>query len=150
MAQAELAMRFASRQWLSALAAAVNGHPDLAKALDGLGADIAAVVEADPPALPRSVAAWGRQERGRIAEWRLLEDEDEILEIEPAYVVRAPYRLWKELLRGEVDPVKAALSGLVKVKGDLEGLVRRASYRYILDQVLEQVDTEFPDEVRGE
>jgi hypothetical protein len=142
-------MRFASRQWLSAMAEAVNRHPDLPKALAGLGADLAAVVEADPPALQRSVAAWGRQERGRIAEWRVLEDEDEILELEPAYVVRAPYRLWKQFLRGEADPVQAALSGRIRVKGDLEGLVRRASYRYIVDQVLRQIATEFPDEVRG-
>jgi len=148
MAEAKLAMEFASRPWLGALAAAVNGQPDLAKALEGLGSDLAAVVEADPPALARNVAVWGRQAEGRIAEWRVLEDEDEILELEPAYVVRAPYRLWKELLRGQADPVQAALSGRVKVKGDLEGLVRRASYRYILDAVLRQLVTEFPDEVR--
>ncbi|HTP50114.1 MAG TPA: hypothetical protein VMK42_05420 [Anaeromyxobacteraceae bacterium] len=141
-------MRFASRQWLAALADAVNRHPDLPRALEGLGADLAAVVEADPPAFRRNVAAWGRQENGRIAEWRLLEDEDEILELGPAYVVRAPYRLWKQLVRGEADPVEAALSGRVRVKGDLEGLVRRASYRYIVDSVLRQVATEFPDEVR--
>jgi len=142
-------MRFASSQWLATVAAAVNRHPDLPRALDGLGRDIAAVVEADPPALKRSVAAWGRQERGRIAEWRVLEDEDEILELRPAYVVRAPYRLWKQILRGEADPVQAALSGRVRVQGDLEALVRRASFRYIVDEVLREVATEFPDEVRS-
>lgn len=141
-------MWFASRQWLSAMAEAVNRHPDLPLALAGLGADLAAVVEADPPEFKRSIAAWGRQERGRIAEWRLLEDEDEILEIQPAYVVRAPYRLWRQVLRGEADPVQAALSGRVRVKGDLEAIVRRASYRYIVEEALRQVVTEFPDEVR--
>ncbi len=142
-------MRFPSRQWLAAVAEAANRHPDLQKALDGLGRDVAAVVEADPPALERSVAAWGRHDGGRIAEWRMLEDEDEILEIQPAYVVRAPYRLWKSLLRKEMDPVEAALSGRVKVKGDLEGLVRRASVGYIImDAVLREVETEFPDEGR--
>jgi len=140
-------MRFPSRQWVAAMAAAANQHPDLEKALEGLGSDLAAVVEADPPALDRSIAAWGRHEGGRIAEWRMLEDEDEILEIQPAYVVRAPYRLWKSLLRKEVDPVQAALSGRVRVKGDLEGLVRRASVGYIImDALLRQVATEFSDE----
>jgi hypothetical protein len=37
----------------------------------------------------------------------------------------------------------------VKVKGDLDGLVRRAGYRYIVDEALRRVETEFPDEVGG-
>ena len=142
------AVRFASGAWIAAVVEAVNRHPDLPRALAGLGADLAAIVEAEPGVLPRPIAAWGRQAQGRVAEWRLLEDEDEILELEPAYVVRAPYRLWKDLLLQRLDPVQAALSGRLRVKGDLEGLVRRASYRYIMDGALRAVATEFPDEVR--
>ena len=132
-------MLFASEPWVAAVVAAVNRHPDLARAL--------AVVERDRNLLPEGAAVWGRQERGCIAEWRVLEDEDDVLELEPAYVVRAPYLLWKEILQGRVDPVQAALSGRVKVKGDLEGLVRRSAYRYILEEALLSVPTEFPDEV---
>ncbi len=141
-------MLFPSEAWLAAVLGAVNRHPDLPRALSGLGADLAAVVEADPPAVPLPVAAWGRQARGRIAEWRLLEDEDEILEIEPAYVVRGPYRLWKDLLRRKADPLQAALSGSLRVQGDLQALVRRANYRYVVERALASVATEFPDEVR--
>jgi putative sterol carrier protein len=76
---------------------------------------------------------------------RVLPDPDEIWELEPAYVVRAPYRIWKALLRGE-DPVRAVLSGRVKVEGDLEALVRRANYRYVIDAALASVATVFVDE----
>lgn len=141
-------MLFPSEAWLAAVLGAVNRHPDLPRALAGLGADLAAVVEAEPPALPTPVAAWGRHAQGRIAEWRLLEDEDEILELEPAYVVRGPYRLWKDLLRRRADPVQAALSGRLRVQGDLQALVQRANYRYLVEQALAAVATEFPDEVR--
>lgn len=141
-------MRFPSPEWIAALVAAVNRHPDLPRALSGLGGDLCAVVEAEPPAVPRPVAAWGRHQGGRIAEWRILEDLDEILEIEPAYVVRAPYRLWKDLLSRRADPVQAALTGRVRVEGDLESLVRRAQYRYIVEGALAVLSTEFPDEVR--
>ena len=138
-------MLFPSEPWLRALVAEVNRHPDLGAALSGLGADLAAVVEPDPPALRSSFAAYGRQERGRIATWRVLPDPDEIWELEPAYVVRATYGVWKALLRGD-DPVRAALGGRVKVEGDLQALVRRAQYRSILDAALAAVATEFPDE----
>jgi hypothetical protein len=141
-------VRFGSRDWLKALVEAVNRHPDLGRALSGLGADLAAVVEAEPGVLAIPLVAWGRQAAGRVAEWRLLEDEDEILELEPAYVVRAPYRLWKDMVLQRLDPVQAALSGRIRVKGDLEGLVRRASFRYIMHEALRSLETEFPDEVR--
>lgn len=141
-------MRFPSKDWAGALVAALNRQPDLAAALAGLPADLAAVVEAEPPALGCDVAVWGRHAGGRVAEWRMLEDPDEILEIEPAYVVRAPYRVWKALLRGE-DPLQAALSGRVRLEGDLEALVRRARFRYVVDAALAAVPTAFADEAGG-
>src|SRR5512133_1874653 len=135
-------MRFASREWIDAVATALNAQPDLVRALAGLGRDAAFVVEAERPAFPRTVAVHAEQDHGRIARWRVLADEDDILELEPAYVIRAPYGTWKALFRGG-DPVKAALSGAVKVEGDLEALVRRASYRYVVDAALAVVATEF-------
>jgi hypothetical protein len=140
---------FASSEWLEAVVREVNGHPDLGRAFAGLGADLAAVVERDARHFPRGAAAWGRHEGGRIVAWRVLEDEDDVLELAPAYVVRAPMAVWKDLLRGRADPVEAALTGRVKVKGDLDGLVRRAGYRYIVDEALRRVATVFPDEVSG-
>ncbi len=136
-------MRFASRAWIEAAVAALNAQPDLGRALDGLGRDAALVVEAEAPEFPRTVAVHGAHEGGRIVRWRVLADEDEVLELEPAYVLRAPYRVWKALLQG-ADPVKAALSGRVQVEGDLEALVRRAGYRYVVEAALRAVPTELP------
>jgi SCP-2 sterol transfer family len=135
---------FGSAAWLEALVAALNRQPDLARAVDGLGRDAGLVVERDA-GLARDAAAYGKFAGGRV-EARLLADADDLLELEPAYVVRAPYRLWKELLRGTVDPVRAALSGRVRVEGDLEALVRRAPFRHVADAALREVPTEFPDE----
>ncbi|GEJ57358.1 SCP2 sterol-binding domain-containing protein [Anaeromyxobacter diazotrophicus] len=140
-------MLFPSRPWVEAVVEAANRQPALAQALAGLGADLAAVVEPEPPHLPRAFAVYGRQERGRIAVVRVLADEDELWELAPAYVVRASYRVWKALLRGE-DPVRAALSGRVRVEGDLQALVRRAGYRPLVDAALASVATEFVDEGR--
>lgn len=140
-------MQFASRPWLAAVVERLNAQPGLQAALEGLGEDLAVVVEPSP-GFPRPLIAWGRQAGGRVAEWRVLHDEDELLERAPAYVVRAPYRLWKELLRG-ADPVQAALSRRLRVEGDLEALVRRAQHRPLVDAALAGVPTEFPDEPGG-
>jgi hypothetical protein len=136
-------MRFGSREWIAAVVAALNAQRDLSAALQGLGRDAALVVEADPPAWPRAVAAWAEHDGRRIARWRLLADDDEVLELEPAYVIRAPYRAYRQILGG-ADPVQAALSGRVRVEGDLEALVRRTRYRHVVDAALAAVPTEFP------
>lgn len=135
-------MRFASREWIEAVVAAANAHPDLAKAVAGLPRDAAFVVEADGPGFPGTVAVYAEQQAGRVARWRILPDEDDLLELEPAYVFRARHGAWKALLEG-ADPMKAALSGQVRVQGDLEALVRRSGYRYVIDAALAAVITEF-------
>ena len=137
-------MIFASKAWLDGIVAALNRQPDLASAVEGLGHDLAVVVQKDA-GFPREVAAYGRNAGGRV-EARILADADEIYELEPAYVVRAPYGVWKQLLRGTIDPVKSAMTGRLKVEGDLEALVRRASFRYVCDSALREVATTFPDE----
>jgi hypothetical protein len=139
---------FPSPEWAGALVAALNRQPGLRAALAGMPPVLAAVVEADPPAVLADVAVWGRHAGGRVAEWRVLEDPDEILEIEPAYVVRAPFRVWKALLRGE-DPLQAARTGRVRIQGDLEALVRRLRFRYVVDAALAEVPTAFADEAGG-
>lgn len=136
---------FPSKEWVALAVEAVNLQADLPKALAGLPADLAAVVEASPPHLPRALAVYGRQKAGRIESWKVLGDEDEILELEPAYVLSAPYAIWKDLMKGG-DPVKAAMSGKVKVQGDLQALIRRAQFRYIVDAALQAVPTTFVDE----
>jgi len=140
-------VEFGSRAWIAAVVDALNAQPGLPAALSGLGQDLAVVVEPSP-GFPRALVVWGRQGGGRIAEWRVLHDEDEVLELEPAYVIRAPYRLWREVLAGG-DPVKAALTGRIKVQGDLEALVRRAQHRPVVDAALAAVRTEYPDERGG-
>ncbi len=136
-------MRFATREWIEAVVAALHAQPDLGRARAGLERDAALVVEGEEPEFPQTVAVHGVHEGGRIARWRFLADEDEVLELEPAYVLRAPYGAWKALLQGG-DPVKAALSGRVRVEGDLEALVRRAGYRYVVEAALRAVPTELP------
>jgi hypothetical protein len=136
-------LRFGSPEWLEAVVGALHAHPDLPAALAGLGRDAAFVVEADPPAWPRTLAVWAEQRGGRIARWRVLADEDDVLELAPAYVLRAQYRAVRALLQGG-DPVQAALSGRVRVEGDLEALLRRVHYRHVLEDVLAAVKTELP------
>ena len=82
----------------------------------------------------------------RIEKLHVLADPDDLDEFEPAYVARAPYSVWKELLRGTLDPVEAVLKRRISVKGDLQPLIERMRYKGIADRVFAQLKTEFIDE----
>jgi len=63
-----------------------------------------------------------------------------------AYVIRAPYSRWKEVLRGDLDPVKGMMQGKLKVQGDLPTIVRQVRAANELVELTLQIPTEFPDE----
>jgi len=62
------------------------------------------------------------------------------------FVIRAPYTRWKEILRGELDPIKGMMQGKLKVQGDLPTIVRYVRAANELVQLTSTVPTEFIDE----
>ena len=53
---------------------------------------------------------------------------------------------WKEVLRGDLDPVKGMMQGKLKVRGDLPTIVRHVRAANELVHLTMQVPTEFLDE----
>jgi putative sterol carrier protein len=62
------------------------------------------------------------------------------------YVIRAPYSRWKEVVRGDLDPVKGMMQGKLKLRGDLAMIVRYVRAANELVNLTTQVPTEFLDE----
>ena len=62
------------------------------------------------------------------------------------YILRAPYRRWKEIVTGELDPVRAMIQGKLRVQGDLPTIVRYVDAANVLVQLTGEIDTYFPDE----
>jgi hypothetical protein len=59
------------------------------------------------------------------------DDEDELEELEPDYIAWAPHALCKQLLRQALagaspDPLRAVLERRIRLKGDLERLIKHA------------------------
>lgn len=137
---------FPSREWCEEAIRAVNGDPEMAAAGVGWNGDFGAVVEAESGKLAKAFAVHIRPKDGRVEGFEVLRDPDELEEIEPAYVARAPYSVWKALMTGALDPVEAVLKKRIDVQGDLQPLIERMKYKGIADRVLLKIKTEFPDE----
>jgi putative sterol carrier protein len=63
-----------------------------------------------------------------------------------AYTITAAYSRWKDVLRGELDPIKAMMQGKLRVRGDLPTIVRQVRAANELVRLTGEVDTVFPDE----
>lgn len=125
----------------------INADPESRQAGEGWVGDFGAVVEAEPGKLERSFAIYCQPRNGQITKLRILRDPDELDEIEPTYLARAPYSIWKGLMQGTVDPVEALLRRKIELKGDLEQMMQRMRYKSIANRVLAELTTEFVDEI---
>jgi putative sterol carrier protein len=65
-----------------------------------------------------------------------------------AFVISAPYSTWKQVLKKELDPMKAVMQGKLKLTGDLAKAVRYTKATMVLNDIAANVpDTEFLDEL---
>jgi putative sterol carrier protein len=135
---------FPTEDWFHALEERINasqGYRDAAADWEG---DIAFVIQAEPD---RNVPAdvWGYLDlwHGACRDARVVTPEQGA---EARYVLTAPYTRWKDIVRGDLDPIKAMMQGKLKVRGDLPTIVRYVRAAVELVHQTGEVDTAFPDE----
>jgi putative sterol carrier protein len=66
------------------------------------------------------------------------------------YVLTAPYLRWKQVMKGELDPVKGMMQGKIKLKGDLPTIVRYVKAATRLVDLVGEVPVIFLDEMTPE
>ena len=137
---------FPSREWAEAAIALLNADEESAQAGLGWEWDFGVVIEAEPGKLQKAFVAHIEPKGGRVKGFRVLADPDDLEEIEPAYLARAPYSVWKALLQGTLDPVEAVLRRRISIQGDVQPLIERARHKGIADRVLAKLETVFADE----
>lgn len=62
------------------------------------------------------------------------------------FLVRAPYSRWKDVILGDLEPVKGLMQGKLKVRGDLQKILRYVKATQELAHLTSRVETTFPDE----
>lgn len=134
---------FASQEWFEAFQVEINRSHDYRAAAADWEGDIAFRVQAEPD-LGVAEDLWGYLDlwhgacRGARA----------IVPVEAdgaAYVLSAPYSRWKDVVQGELDPIKGMLQGKLRVRGDLPTIVRYVRAANELVRLTSLVDTVFAD-----
>jgi len=135
---------FPTQGWFEALVERINGSSGYREAAADWEGDIAFLIEAEPDrGVPDDV--WGLLDlwHGECRGGGLIDAERGR---RAAYLLRAPYSRWKEVVTGELDPIKGMMQGKLKVQGDLPTIVRQVRAASELVELTQQLSTEFPDE----
>jgi len=134
---------FATPSWFEALVDLINGSAAYREAAATWEGDIAFLIEAEPDrGVPLDV--WGVLDLWH-GECRGGGVADEDRGRRAAYLLRAPYSRWRQVVTGELDPIKAMMQGKLKVQGDLPTIVRQVRAANELVELTLLIPTEFAD-----
>lgn len=138
-------LMFPTDEWMKAYVQEVNASEEYRQAAADWEGDIAFLVLAEPDKeFPRDVWLLMDLWHGICREGGVI---DERRGAEARYLISAPYSRWKDVLAGELDPIKGMIQGKLKLKGDLPVIVRYVRAANELVRLTGEVDTAFPDEV---
>lgn len=132
-----------SQAWADALHRAINGSDAYRAAARHWTWPIAMVLEAAPAlGYPADVAMELTLDRGICTNVRILEPSA----VTATFVLRAPYAVWKRIVRGVTDPMMAVALRQVALQGPLATLIMHAAAAKALVACARDVPTHFPDD----
>jgi putative sterol carrier protein len=135
---------FPSDEWLRLYREQIEASDEYRDAAATWEGDIAFRFEAEPDrGVPNDVWAWLDLWHGACRQARLVSADEGR---RAAYVISAPYSRWKEVLGGELDPIKGMMQGKLKLDGDLPTIIRYVRAANELVSLTTTVPTEYLDE----
>lgn len=136
-----MAFRFPSKEWLQALKEKLNTDENYAQIAKNWEGDIMFNIEpegslAEPMEL--YIDLWHGECRGAF-----IVDESQDKELEPAYVLSAPYGNFKRVLNSELDPMQAMITRKLRVKGSMTYMMRNVPVVLDFVRCAQELDTEY-------
>jgi putative sterol carrier protein len=132
---------FPSDDWLAEFRTLINGSDVYRDASSDWEGDISFVMEAEPDrGVPDDLVARLDLWHGECRDARMISEAEAE---ETPYAIRAPYSRWREVLDGELDPVKGMVQGKLKLRGDLAEIVRHVRAAQELVRLTTLVPTEY-------
>jgi putative sterol carrier protein len=142
-----MAYDFPSPEWAAAYKDGINENAAYkAAAKDWTHGSVSMVVKADPALrIEEDTALWLDMHLGECRDARLMPATEAVEK--SAFVIVAPYALWKIVIRGELDPTKGMMQGRLKLtKGHMPTMVKYVTASKYLVAATSFVPTKFRDE----
>lgn len=140
------AIRFGTADWARALREEINGSSEYRNAARDWGVDfngnLVFAFEADA-ALEKPLYLFLNLKAGSCEVAEFISDANRS---DVGFVLRAPFRLWRDILERRTMAATAILTGKMSVDGSKMTLLKHTSASRALIHCTASVDTEFPEE----
>lgn len=135
-----MAIPFPSEEWIKELAQRLNSDPDYKKKAVKWEGTFAYHIKPEEGVLENECILWMDPWHGEVRAARQLGS----LEEEPVnYGLSGKYGVWKKVLSGEMDSIKAMLTGKLKVIGKMSYIMRQKKAADVVIKHAKQIDSEF-------
>jgi len=134
---------FPSEEWLMALVDTLNGSAEYEKAASTWEGDIVFAVLAEEDMLDKDMYLYANPYHGKLSDPKVL---DALEGEDITFVIKGAYPVWKEIVQGKTDSMQAIMRGKLKVKGNMQALLKQTAASTALMKELANVPTEFIDE----
>ncbi len=135
---------FLSEEWVQRFKEEVQNSPSYKEAAKTWEGDMTLVIQADPHVgIEADLHLYMDLWHGDCRDMRLVSKE----EGEKAqFVITGSYDRWKQVAKGELEPIKGMMQGKLKLKGDLPYIVRYVQAGKELINCTAKIPARFPDE----
>lgn len=130
-------------EWIESYKQQVRGSPSYKKAAAAWEGDMTLVVQADGAAFPQDCYIYMDLWHGEARDIRLVDAEEGT---RAKFVITGGYPRWKQVVKGELEPIKGMMQGKLKLRGNLAYVVRFVGAAKELVSCTTKVPTRFPDE----
>lgn len=134
---------FPSEEWIQALEAILYNDEEYKKAGAEWEGDVIMVMEAEPGLLDETFYYYSKPHHGELLEAHKL---DTLEGHDAAFVISGPYSVWKQIVKGDAEAMQMMMKGKLRIKGDMQYLLRYAKFQQIGMKSLTKVETVFVDE----
>jgi putative sterol carrier protein len=135
-----MAYVFPSVEWLQALKNKLNSDEKYAKVARKWEGDLMFQIETDGP-LKQPQYLYTDLWHGKCRD-AFMVDERKLGDLEPAFILSAPYGNFLRLLKGELDPMQAMLTRKLKVKGSMAYMMRNVPVVLDFVRCAQEIETE--------
>ena len=103
--------------------------------------------EAEEFIINNTIYAYYETKDGKYLSWRPLKDPKDAEKA--GFIYSGDYGFWKEILTGKTDPIKAVMSGKMKLKGDMSKVLKKMKFILAMQKCVAEIAkvTDFIDEV---
>jgi len=141
-----MSLVFPSPEWAAAYKDALNASAAYAEAgKDWTHGVVAMVVKSDPAlGIPEDTALWLDVHGGKCRDIKLIPATEAR---EAPFIIEAVYDRWKQVIKKEIDPIKAMMQNKLKLtKGHMPTIVKYVNSSRELVETTSQVPTKFRNE----